>query len=480
MPEPSVVQRSFAEARRSVAAWQADNPERGVAITLAVPSSATPPPISPGDAVKASGPLHQALQDLSERQTTSVELVQAALQAAEDSASLNAIAHLDAEGALSHAWTLDEETAKGYGRGPLHGVPITVKDVIHVAGMPTGCGSKAYGRIPETDATAVARLRQAGAIILGKATTHEFALGVTTPKSHHPDDPTHIPSGSSGGSVIAIRRGIGLASLGTDTRASLRNPSALSGTVGFKPTFGTVPTDGVITLSWTMDHLGRITATVADAALVLDTLMEPSLGLVRYAGASMEGLRVGVPRAAFDDCQPLVAQAVEDALLRLEALGVTLVDVPRPSAKDFRMANHAGLLVSRCEAATFHQAIGTDPAKCTPEIRDQLVEAARIPAQEYLAAQRYQAQLQEEFLALFGDIDALAMPTSPVVAPRTEEADRYFTVLSRNCIPWSFVGFPAVSLPCHDRAYGLPVGLQLVAPPHHEATLVAPGTGYEG
>jgi len=477
---PSIVQQSFAEARRKVADWQAENPERGVAITLAVPSSPHNVPVAPCDPPTPKGPLHQALRDMSERRVTSVDLVQTALQAAEDASDLNGMAHLDASGALAHARKLDEEATNGLRRGPLHGIPMTVKDVIHVAGMPTGSGSNAYDRTPETDPTAVTRLRQAGAIILGKATTHEFALGVTTPQAHHPDDPTRIPGGSSGGSVIGIRRGIGLASLGTDTRASLRNPSALSGTVGFKPTFGTVPTDGVITLSWTMDHLGPIAATVADAALVLDTLIEPSPGLVRYAGASIDGLRVGVPRAAFENCEPLVAQAVENALQKLAALGVKLVDIPRPSAEDFQLANYAGLLVSRSEAATFHQAIGTDPALCTAEIRDQLEEAARIPAKEYLAAQRYRGQLQEEFLALFDDIDAMAMPTSPVVAPRTADADRYFTVLSRNCIPWSFIGFPAVSLPCQDRAYGLPVGLQLAAPPHHEATLVALGTAYEG
>ena len=155
----------------------------------------------------------------------------------------------------------------GRWRGPLHGIPVTVKDIIDVAGVPTRCGSAAYHDVPEVDAVGVARLRAAGAIVLAKVSTHEFALGVTTPQSRNPHDQTRIPGGSSGGSAIAVSTGMGLASLGTDTRASIRVPAALSGVVGFKPTYGSVPTGGVVPLSWTMDHVAPITSSVADAAL---------------------------------------------------------------------------------------------------------------------------------------------------------------------------------------------------------------------
>src|SRR5947208_7862884 len=173
--------------------------------------------------------------------------------------------HLMAESDRREAAVRDDEAASVAFRGPLHGIPVTVKDVIDVSGAPTRAGSAAFHRRAAVDATGVARLRAAGAIVLAKVATHEFALGVTTPQSRNPHDPTRIPGGSSGGSAIAVATGMGLASLGTDTRASIRVPAALSGVVGFKATYGTVPTDGLVPLSWTMDHVAPMAVTVGDA-----------------------------------------------------------------------------------------------------------------------------------------------------------------------------------------------------------------------
>jgi aspartyl-tRNA(Asn)/glutamyl-tRNA(Gln) amidotransferase subunit A len=206
-----------------------------------------------------------AAADVAKGTTTSRQLAEEAIARAAERSDLGAVVHLDLVEVRRQADQLDAEAADGRLRGPLHGVPVTVKDIIHVTGMPTRAGSLAYEALAPTEGTAVARLREAGALIMAKVATHEFALGVTTPQCRNPFDPTVIAGGSSGGSAIAVATGVGYASLGTDTRASLRVPSALCGVVGFKPTLGRVPTDGIVPLSWTMDHLGPIAATVADA-----------------------------------------------------------------------------------------------------------------------------------------------------------------------------------------------------------------------
>jgi len=218
-----------------------------------VPYDYLPPAAPPGHVAAAggagTGPLHAAVAALRAGTSTSRALVEAALAAAAGHAELNGVAELDAASARAAADAADAALAAGEPVPPLHGIPITVKDVIDVAGLPTRAGSLAYLDHPRADAVGVARLRTAGAVVLGKATTHEFALGVTSPQSHNPHDVTRIPGGSSGGSAVCVASRIGLASLGTDTRASIRVPAALSGVVGFKPTYGRIPTTGVVALS---------------------------------------------------------------------------------------------------------------------------------------------------------------------------------------------------------------------------------------
>jgi aspartyl-tRNA(Asn)/glutamyl-tRNA(Gln) amidotransferase subunit A len=425
---------------------------------------------------RGDGPLHRAAVLLQVGATSSAALVEEALAAAAASASLNAIAALDVEGARAAALEADDELARGRWRGPLHGIPITVKDVIDVAGLPTRCGSLAYHDVPVTDADSVARLKAAGAIVVGKATTHEFALGVTSPQTRNPHDDTRIPGGSSGGSAVAVVRGIGLASLGTDTRASIRVPAALSGAVGLKPTYGRIPTRGVVSLSWTMDHVAPIAASVGDAALLLDVLLSEGSRLAGIAPAT--AARIGMPAAAFTGGDPAVAAAVEDVLAALASSGFPVEEVKRPSLDDLSLANAAGLVVSRCEAAAFHRSLGLDRGLYWQEVAEQLDEAAGLLAIDYLDAQRMRARLAGDLLGCFETADVLAMPTVPVVAPPVDDFAEYLMLLSRNAIPWSFVGFPAVSVPC-GRVDGLPVGLQLVAAPGREDVLVAVGRAVE-
>jgi len=409
-----------------------------------------------------------------------MDLVEEALLAVEKfDGELNAVAYLMAESARREAATLDEEAAAGRWRGPLHGIPITVKDIIDVRGAPTRAGSAAYDALPRVDAPAVARTRAAGAIVLAKVTTHEFALGVTSPQSRNPHDPTRIPGGSSGGSAIAVSKGMGLGSIGTDTRASIRVPAALSGVVGFKPTFGSVSSAGVVPLSWTMDHVAPMAATVQDAALLLDVLCtETGAPLSSWAGAGVAGLRIGVPESTFADTEPHVEAAVRAAVAVLERLGCVLTSSKRPSPEDLEAANAAGLVVSRCEAAAFHRALGADRMLYWEEVADQLEAAANVRAIDYIDAQRQRAELANGLFAVFADVDLLAMPTAPVLAPPARDFAHHLLLLSRNAIPWSLVGFPAVSIPCGLSA-SLPVGVQLVAPPWREDLLVAVGSALE-
>jgi len=451
--------------------------------------------------------LLSAAQGIARGAISAVELMRDAYAAvASWNASVNAFEYLLPEDeALRHAAEKDRLRAQGAAVSPLWGVPITVKDVIHVAGMPTTASSRTLdGFVPPEDAEAVALLRAAGAIVIGKTTCHEFALGVTTPQSRNPWDTGRDPGGSSGGSAIAVATGMGLASLGTDTRASIRVPAALCGVVGFKPTYGLVATRGVVTLSWSMDHVAPIARTTEDVAALFNVLLgqfppawpPPSLTLPRKGGGDqpippptdyrqfcnvdVAGLRVGIPVEGLRGVEPGVLAVWEQAVGALRNAGVALVDVPEPTVGDFEMANAAGLIVSRCEALAYHHSLlpGGDD-RYTRDVAEQLTEAATIPATDYLQAQRFRAEFLERMARLLASVDALAMPTCRVTAPRSEDVEQYFLVLSANCIPWSFIGFPAISVPCGLTLERLPVGIQLVGAPFDEGTLLSLGSAIE-
>jgi aspartyl-tRNA(Asn)/glutamyl-tRNA(Gln) amidotransferase subunit A len=390
------------------------------------------------------------------------DLVEEAIVAADKNATLEAVVEPLFEQARAEANRLD---AMAEPVGPLHGIPITVKDVIDVAGATTRAGSAAYGRRPGADAAAVRRVKKAGAIVLAKVSTHEFALGVTTPQSANPFDRERIPGGSSGGSAIAVAVGIGLASIGTDTRASIRVPSALCGVVGLKGTFGLVPTAGVVPLSWTMDHVAPIAPTVADALLMLEVMSGRSIGAAPDAAVQ----RIGVSESAFEGCEPSIAATVRRAVAALGAV----VHLDRPDSSDFDLANAAGLIISRCEAAAFHRSLDTDRTLYWPEVRDQLDAADSVLATDYLDAQRLRACLTADLAAIFERCDVLCLPTVGITPPVRSDFTRFLTVLSRSCIPWSLSGFPAVSVPCGFDSMGFPVGLQIVGPPGGDAVVIA-------
>lgn len=427
--------------------------------------------------VDARGPIVSAALALRRRETTARELVEQSLAAGRASSALGGLVE-ECPDALRHAEALDAELAAGRDRGPLHGIPITVKDVIDVAGVPTRAGSDAYTEVPDRDAIAVGRLEAAGAIVVAKASTHEFALGVTTPQSRNPHDPSRIPGGSSGGSAVCVVTGTGLGSLGTDTRASIRVPAALSGAVGFKPTYGRIPTHGVVALSWTMDHVAPIAGTVTDSALLLDALFGGTSQLAWTANGGVAGLRIGVVGAGSADAEPGVLAAIAAALAGLEHAGGVLADATTPTEADLAIANAVGLVISRCEAAAAHRSLSLDRSAYWEEVREQLDIADAITAVDYIDAQRVRAELRERLRHCFVDHDVLALPTVPIVAPAAGDFARYLMLLARNAVPWSLVGFPAISVPV-GTSQGLPVGLQLVAPPGGEARLVEVGRTVE-
>lgn len=431
---------------------------------------------------------------VAEGRLSSAELVQDSIQAiARRNSHLNAFVSMAPEPDLmAQAAKLDAERVVGKVRGPLHGIPITVSDGIYVEGMPSTASSSVLAGVKAyQDAVAVRLLKRAGAIILGKTQTHEFGLDVVTPQSRNPWDASREPGGASGGSAIAVATGMGLASLGADTRGSIRLPAALCGVVGFKPTFGLVPTAGSITLSWSLDHVAPMTVSVEDAALLLNALaIGGPLGgaqvprrkrdFTTYLHKDVRGLRLAVPNPALDGAEAPVMTAFQSAVAGFKESGVDVVETGSPTDEEFHLASSMSLLISRCEAVAFHWRFQQNRGRYSQQAAEQLEAAAKVTAADYVQAQRYRAEFRMRTLEHLEKFDGFLMPTCPIVAPHSKDAGQYLTVLSRNCAPWSFIGFPAVSVPMGFTSDGLPVGVQLVAAPLEDGRLLAIAAALEG
>lgn len=439
------------------------------------------------------GPVSQAGRLMAEGSTSAVEQIERALDNINRlQPELNAFAHIDSAAALiAQAEALDAEKAAGKIRGPLHGLPVSIKDIIHVKGMPTSSGSKVMeGFMPQEDATVVRLLREAGAIIVGKAHTHEFALGVTTPQSRNPWDTSRDPGGSSGGSAISVATGMSLLSVGTDTRASIRVPASLCGTLGYKPTYGLASTDGVVTLSWSMDHIGLMGRTSEDVAIMMNvlqgldprdpgTLARSDDDYTGYLFKNITGFRVGLVIEALEGSDPETLRTFNACVETLKSLGVEVVETKVPTGDDFRLCNNLGLIISRVEAAAYHTAFPGAGPKYITQVFEQLDEAAQVRAIDYINAQRFRSEFRERMLAELQGVDAFIMPTTLVPAVKTEDTEQYLTILSRNCIPWSMIGFPTLSVPAGLTSTGLPVGAQLVSAPFDDGVILALASALE-
>jgi aspartyl-tRNA(Asn)/glutamyl-tRNA(Gln) amidotransferase subunit A len=366
--------------------------------------------------------------------------------------AIRAWAHLDQDGALATARERLAEARAGRLRGPLHGVPVGVKDIVDVAGMPTTGGAKPFAHTrPAVDAPAVARLRAAGAIILGKTVTTEFAYRDPAP-TRNPWNQGHTPGGSSAGSAAALAARMAPLAIGSQTVGSVLRPAAYCGVVGFKGSHGLVPVAGVIPLAWSLDHVGVLTRSVGDAALAMSVL----------AGRALDPLPVSAPRIALapellERASPEVAahvQSVADAFVRA---GATVSKVELPAS--FRGIHAAGLTVLEVEAAAYHApAFARHADDYSREMRSLIETGLRHPATAYVNANRARLAFREDAMPLLEAHDALLSPTAPAPAP----AGLGSTGDGSFCAPWSNAGVPAISLPSGNAASGLPHAIQLV------------------
>ena len=387
--------------------------------------------------------------------------------------SINAFITVFRDQALADARQADAEIAQGGYRGPLHGVPISLKDLIDVQGTPTTAGSRVRdGHVASQDALTATRLREAGAIFLGKTNLHEFALGPTSEESafgpaRHPTEPSRSPGGSSGGSAASVLDGQAFGSIGTDTGGSVRIPAAACGVVGLKPSVGEVPLDGIVPLSITMDHVGPLTRSVEDAGILYDALR--GVAVERRDPAPLRGMTFGIPRGYFlTVLDPQVGSAFDAACARLADAGATLEDVEIPHAADIAPIY---LHIVLAEAAAYHaKMLDSRADDYTPGVRLRLEMGRYILAEDYVRALRGRQVLTGEVDAALRGRDALLLPSLAIPAPKlgaatvkvggAEEPVR--NVMLRLTQLFNITGHPAISVPCGKTAEGLPIGAQLV------------------
>jgi aspartyl-tRNA(Asn)/glutamyl-tRNA(Gln) amidotransferase subunit A len=404
-----------------------------------------------------------------------------------------------ADVALEAARAAGDEIKAGKWRGPLHGIPVGVKDNYLTRDMPTTAGSAAPGlSFPLRDAAATSRLRTAGAVLIGKTRTHEFAWGNVTPPVCNPWDPSRVPSGSSGGSGAAVAAGLCVAALGSDTGGSIRMPAAACGTVGLKPTFGRVSRDGIVPHSWSLDHAGPLARTVADTAMMLQVLAgydaaDPACQaqpVPDYASAlnrSVKGMTIGVCRNHFfDNLQEDVERSVEDAIADLAKAGAKIRELNIPLLEYGLGAIFA---IELSSSTAYHDAsLRTGRvAHFQPDVR-MLVEMGRlVTGPDYLKAEQYRSALMEAYRKVFESVDVIIGPTTPITAWKRGEwtvqvAGKPESVLAaswRFTYPYNLTGLPAISVPCGFDRDSLPIGLQIAGRPFDETGVLRVAHAYE-
>jgi aspartyl-tRNA(Asn)/glutamyl-tRNA(Gln) amidotransferase subunit A len=443
--------------------------------------------------IEALGPL------LAARKLSPIELIQATLARIDQLDGTLQTFAVVAEDALDQARAAEAEIAAGRYRGPLHGVPIAVKDNYLTADMPTLAGTAAPGvSFPNRDSAAVARLRAAGAIVLGKTRMHEYAWGNVTPPTRNPWDTARVPGGSSGGSGAAVAARLCPVALGSDTGGSIRIPASVCGVVGLKPTFGRVSRAGIVPHSWSLDHAGPLSATVADSALVLQALAgadpaDPGAATIPVPdfsaglGTPAKGLRIGVVRNHFfGRNQPDVEAAVEAALAFYAAEGAAISDAALPILEYGLAAIFAIELSSSTAYHAANLASGA-VAAFTPDVR-LLVEMGRlVTGPDYLKAEQLRRVLMRDVSRLFEDVDVIVGPTCPLTAWRIgewsvevgREPESVLAASWRLTYPWNLAGIPSISVPCGFDREGLPIGLQIAGKPFDEATVIRAAHAYE-
>lgn len=461
---------------------------------------------------------------------SAVELTHKALEQARAKSFLNALLFVDEEGALRHAESVDAKVKQGAPVGPLCGVPLSIKDALCTVGMPTTSASKvltrdgtyATGWVPEYDATVVARLKAAGAIILGKANMDEFAMGSSNENSafgpvKNPWDPTRIPGGSSGGSAASVAAEIVAGSLGSDTGGSIRQPAALCGVVGVKPSYGRVSRYGLVAFASSLDQVGPLTSDVRSAARMLEVIAghddrdatSADLPVGAYEAAcdqSVQGLRIGIPKEYFaEGLDQGIRARVLAAAEALEKKGATLADVSLPNT-EFGISTYyvlataeASSNLSRFDGVRFGmrvEAAGADLASLYratrgagfgPEVKRRIMLGTYALSSGfydayYRKAQAVRALITEDFDRVFGDVDALITPCSPTVAfalGERAQSPLQMYLADVYTLPASLAGVCGMSIPVGSDLAGLPIGAQLLAPRFREETLFRLGAAWE-
>jgi len=454
--------------------------------------------------VLISRPIHQLAPLLQKKEISPVELFNAAIERIHRlQPTLNSFITITEEEGRKAATEAESEIRKGQYRGSLHGIPISIKDLFATRGVRTTAGSKVLAKwIPDYDATAIARLRQAGMVLVGKTHMHEFAYGVTGDNPHYgparnPWDPTRVPGGSSGGSAAAVASSQCTASLGSDSGGSIRTPAAVCGVVGLKPTYGRVSRYGAIPLAWSLDHVGSLSKSVEDAAIMLAAIAGPdpkdpsasSRPLPDYRKemlGSIRDLRLGVPRQYFfEHVDPEIQKLVSAAIHQLESMGATRVEVDIPALENCSaMEAH----ITLAEATSYHEPYLKKQADdYGPGVRTNLEAGRYLLATDYVKSQRTRTLLQRNFNEAFKRADVIVSPTLPALPPIVGEVwvqsgdlrEHVIDAFLRFNIPYDLTGLPAISVPCGFSSAGLPIGLQIAGRAFEEATILKVARAYE-
>jgi aspartyl-tRNA(Asn)/glutamyl-tRNA(Gln) amidotransferase subunit A len=432
---------------------------------------------------------------------SSVELIEDALTAIKERDRFNTFITLTPEAAKQAAIDCDKELAVGIDRGPFHGIPIAYKDLFYTRGVKTTGGSLLFRDfVPEYDATAVDKLRVGGAVSLGKLNLHELAYGATSKNPHYgfvlnPRNTEHVAGGSSGGSGAAIAAGFVPVTLGSDTGGSIRTPASYCGVVGFKPTYGRVSRYGVLPLSFSLDHVGPLGETVEDCALAMAEIagrdardrassQVPVPDFYEVPPAGLDHIRFGIPKNFyFEHVQADVSRAVLHTTRELERLGAVVTEVQVP---DLVEINAAARIMLWAEASS-HYAAQTNPKLIGADVWRLIEQGRLVSATDYVLSQRLRTLSRKRFDEVWTKVDVLVTPATPVTAPRVDEdevaIDGYREdariASTRFTRAINFLGEPALSMPCGEASNGLPIGLQLIAPPFADAWLLRIGQAIE-
>lgn len=445
--------------------------------------------------------LSKAIQ---EKKVSSVEVTKKVLEEISSrNSELNAYITVTSEEAIKQASKADKEIMEGINKGPLHGVPIALKDNILTKGIKTTIGSEIYkDNIPEYNATVVEKLVDAGAVILGKLNTHQFAYGTTGDRSYfgpmrNPFNPTKIVGGSSGGSAAAVATSLSFASLGTDTGGSIRIPASFAGIVGMKPTFGRVSKHGVYPLCWTLDHIGPMTKTVRDNAIMLEVLAgydekdpysvkKGNVNFTAYLNVDIKGKVIGIPSGNFFTAiDEEINESYCDAIKVFKDLGATIVEIELP---DMEKMTEEFWMILKSEAYAFHKKrLEEYPEQWDEEVKGRLLTGLDSNASDLINALHYKEIVIRKFHKIFKSVDVILTPTVPILPTNIEQREvcvngenvHVSKLLNRFTGPTNLTGLPSLSIPSGVSNTGLPIGIQIISNLFEEGTIYSLASAFE-